>query len=248
MIVTGVLILLTGLLLTGDDDEDEEPEKHLGYTKKEWGTIMHNTLFPIIQQGEVFYSDPIKAFTTINSIPMYNYYEQLEKSAKSIDRVLRGQDRDYIARGRDAGKYKTAKLLSKLIPIPMRDLESRRYIKFEDYQVATQLTQNKEELLDKNISNARSEIKNNLKIEITEDNIVSMYQEYGVEYDDIDKEGNLIPFKKLEKRLLNKIMREKFPTPNKGDKEKAYEDLEKVIDGDLDEETWLNKYYDKDLD
>ena len=43
-------------------------------------------------------------------------------------------------------------------------------------------------------------------------------------------------------------MRDKFPTPNKGDKEKAYEDLEKVIDGDLDEETWLNKYYDKDLD
>ena len=36
-----------------------------------------------------------------------------------------------------------------------------------------------------------------------------MYQEYGVEYDDVDKEGNLIPFKKLEKRLLNKIMREK---------------------------------------
>ena len=248
MIVTGVLILLTGLLLTGDDDEDEEPEKHLGYTKKEWGTIMHNTLFPIIQQGEVFYSDPIKAFTTINSIPIYNYYEQLEKSAKSIDRVLRGQDRDYIARGRDAGKYKTAKLLSKLIPIPMRDLESRRYIKFEDYQVATQLTEDKDKLLDKNISNARSEIKNNLKKEITEDNIVSMYQEYGVEYDDVDKEGNLIPFKKLEKRLLNKIMREKFPTPNKGDKEKAYEDLEKVIDGDLDEETWLNKYYDKDLD
>ena len=28
----------------------------------------------------------------------------------------------------------------------------------------------------------------------------------------------------------------------------TYEDLEKVIDGDLDEETWLNKYYDKDLD
>ena len=248
MIVTGVLILLTGLLLTGDDDEDEEPEKHLGYTKKEWGTIMHNTLFPIIQQGEVFYSDPIKAFTTINSIPIYNYYEQLEKSAKSIDRVLRGQDRDYIARGRDAGKYKTTKLLSKLVPIPMRDLESRRYIKFEDYQVATQLTEDKDKLLDKNISNARSEIKNNLKKEITEDNIVSMYQEYGVEYDDVDKEGNLIPFKKLEKRLLNKIMRDKFPTPNKGDKEKAYEDLEKVIDGDLDEETWLNKYYDKDLD
>ena len=247
MIVTGVLILLTGLLLSGDDDE-EEPEKHFGYTKKEWGTIMHNTLFPIIQQGEVFYSDPIKAFTTINSIPIYNYYEQLEKSAKSIDRVLRSQDRDYIARGRDAGKYKTDKLLSKLIPIPMRDLESRRYIKFEDYQVATQLTEDKDKLLDKNISNARSEIKNNLKKEITEDNIVSMYQEYGVEYDDVDKEGNLIPFKKLEKRLLNKIMRDKFPTPNKGDKEKAYEDLEKVIDGDLDEETWLNKYYDKDLD
>ena len=247
MIVTGVLILLTGLLLSGDDDE-EEPEKHFGYTRKEWGNIMHNTLFPIIQQGEVFYSDPIKAFTTINSIPIYNYYEQLEKSAKSIDRVLRGQDRNYIAKGRDAGKYKTYKLLTKLIPIPMRDLESRRYIKFEDYQVATQLTEDKDKLLDKNISNARSEIKNNLKIEITEDNIVSMYQEYGVEYDDVDKEGNLIPFKKLEKRLLNKIMREKFPTPNKGDKEKAYEDLEKVIDGDLDEETWLNKYYDKDLD
>lgn len=246
MIVTGVLILLTGLLLSGDDEE--EPEKHFGYTKKEWGNIMHNTLFPIIQQGEVFYSDPIKAFTTINSIPIYNYYEQLEKSAKSIDRVLRGQDRDYIARGRDAGKYKTAKLLSKLIPVPMRDLESRRYIKFEDYQVATQLTEDKDKLLDKNIGNARSEIKNNLKKEITEDNIVSMYQEYGVEYDDVDKEGNLIPFKKLEKRLLNKIMREKFPIPNKGEKEKAYEDLEKVIDGDLDEETWLNKYYDKDLD
>ena len=102
-------------------------------------------------------------------------------------------------------------------------------------------------LLDKNISNARSEIKNNLKKEITEDNIVSMYQEYGVDYNDVDEEGNLIPFKELEKKLLNKIMREKFPTPNKGDKEKAYEDLENVIDGDLDEETWLNNYYDKDL-
>lgn len=246
MIVTGVLILLTGLLLSGDDDE-EEPEKYFGYTRKEWGNIMHNTLFPIIQQGEVFYSDPIKAFTTINSVPIYNYYEQLEKSAKSIDRVLRGQDRNYIAKGRDAGKYKTDKLFSKLIPIPMRDLESRKYIKFEDYQVATQLTEDKDKLLDKNISNARSEIKNNLKKEITEDNIVSMYQEYGVDYNDVDEEGNLIPFKELEKKLLNKIMREKFPTPNKGDKEKAYEDLENVIDGDLDEETWLNKYYDKDL-
>lgn len=245
MIVTGVLILLTGLLLSGDDEE--EPEKHFGYTRKEWGNIMHNTLFPIIQQGEVFYSDPIKAFTTINSVPIYNYYEQLEKSAKSIDRVLRGQDRNYIAKGRDAGKYKTDKLFSKLIPIPMRDLESRKYIKFEDYQVATQLTEDKDKLLDKNISNARSEIKNNLKKEITEDNIVSMYQEYGVDYNDVDEEGNLIPFKELEKKLLNKIMREKFPTPNKGDKEKAYEDLENVIDGDLDEETWLNKYYDKDL-
>jgi len=35
-----------------------------------------------------------------------------------------------------------------------------------------------------------------------------MYQEYGVEYNDVDKEGNIIPFKKLEKKLLNKIMRE----------------------------------------
>lgn len=234
------IMLVYGTMLSGDKDDEETPTT-LGYTKNEWGTIVQNTLMPLLKQGEAFYADPLNAFTSINNIPIMTYLEQLDKSATTLNRVINGLDTDYIAKGRDAGKYKSDKIIKKVIPVPMRDMDSKKYMRFEEY-IPGQLIQDGEATLDKNIGNIRSEIKNNFKNEITKDNIEGFYNKYEIEYVSEDKEGVEIPYLEMKNKLLEKIMKNNIPKPSKGDKKEAYKALQEVRDGNLDYQEYLKTY------
>lgn len=236
------LLLVYGTLLAGGgDDDDEDTPKTLGYTKNEWGNIAQNSLLPLLQQGEAFYSDPLQAFTSINNIPLMTWIEQMTKTSESVDKVINDLDTDYIARGRDAGKYKSDKLMKKILPVPLRDMESKKYMRFKEY-VPGQLLQNQTKALDKKIGNLRSEIKFKIGEDIKRTNIEQMYSKYGFEYEPEDKDGEMIPYPKMKEKLLNKIMKSNLPKPDKGDMKKAYEDLQEVRDGNMSQQEWNSQY------
>lgn len=236
------LLLVYGTLLaSGGDDDDEDTPKTLGYTKNEWGNIAQNSLLPLLQQGEAFYSDPLQAFTSINNIPLMTWIEQMTKTSESVDKVINDLDTDYIARGRDAGKYKSDKLMKKILPVPLRDMESKKYMRFKEY-VPGQLIQDQTQALDKKIGNLRSEIKFKIGEDINKTNIEQMYSKYGFEYEPEDKEGEMIPYVDMKEKLLNKIMKNNLPKPDKGDMKKAYEDLQEVRDGNMSQQEWNSEY------
>lgn len=235
------LILVYGTLIAGEDDDEEN--KTLGYSKSEWSNITQNTIYPLLQQGEAFYSNPIQAFKSINGIPLQTYIEQLQKTANNINKILHGLDTNYISRGRDARSYKTDKLIKKLTPVPFRDIDSRKYIRFEEYIPGQQIFL-KDKIAEKNISNIRSEIKNNMYQQITPDNIESKYSEYDIEFKSENKDGETYSFEELRTKLLDKVMKRDYPKPNlQGlDPEDALKDIKDVRDGNMTSEQWKNKY------
>lgn len=244
MILMGLALLVYGTLLSGDDDDEE----FIGYTKNEWGNITHNTIYPLLEQGEIFYSDPLKALESLVVVPMFKFFKDLDKIATSLDKMIQGLDTNYIARGRDARKYKTDKIASKVLPVPMRDVESKKYMRFTEYNLGLQMFM-KDKYVEKQIGNIRSEIKNNIYQTITSDNIEQRYKEYNIEFKPRNREDELYTFDQLREKLLNKVMKRDYPKPNKGDftNQELLDDLKEVRSGKMTIDQYKSKYYKEEV-